>query len=404
MAVDGGAPAPRRRRLLRRHRAAEPGLQPRARDARARTACWSTRAARSARSPTHLPLSIGDGELAETADAVVSVPEIFAYWLQGGRIDVGFLGAAQIDRFGNLNSTVIGDYDRPKVRLPGRRRRARDRAARAARSSSCSARRRARSSSGSTSARARASASRPSSPTSACSSRTRAARADADARAPASPPTTRARRPAGSCESPTSSRDGAAADRRGADGAARAGPRPAKMRRMRTRLAEIPTPSARTRRTTTRTTARRSLRAPRKPLLLLPAHAVRADRARLRRRRARPARRRPDAAARAASRSASGSSSAAASLDDGRPPDPRRARRDLAGERGRPLRPRGRPAPRAARPELRAARAAAHRRRRPLPLRHDQAGRLSVAATTRTPGGPRTSTSRSSAARSPTGS
>jgi glutaconate CoA-transferase subunit B len=69
--------------------------------------------------PEHLPLSIGDGELAETADAVVSVPEIFSYWLQGGRIDVGFLGAAQIDRYGNLNSTVIGDYDRPKVRLPG---------------------------------------------------------------------------------------------------------------------------------------------------------------------------------------------------------------------------------------------------------------------------------------------
>jgi glutaconate CoA-transferase, subunit B len=69
--------------------------------------------------PEHLPLSIGDGELAETADAVVSVPEIFGYWLQAGRVDVGFLGAAQIDRFGNLNSTVIGDYDRPKVRLPG---------------------------------------------------------------------------------------------------------------------------------------------------------------------------------------------------------------------------------------------------------------------------------------------
>ena len=69
--------------------------------------------------PTHLPLSIGDGELAETADAVVSVPEIFAYWLQGGRIDVGFLGAAQIDRFGNLNSTVIGAYETPTVRLPG---------------------------------------------------------------------------------------------------------------------------------------------------------------------------------------------------------------------------------------------------------------------------------------------
>jgi glutaconate CoA-transferase, subunit B len=69
--------------------------------------------------PATLPLSIGDGELAETADSVVPVPEIFAYWLQGGRIDVGFLGAAQIDRFGNLNSTVIGGYERPKVRLPG---------------------------------------------------------------------------------------------------------------------------------------------------------------------------------------------------------------------------------------------------------------------------------------------
>jgi glutaconate CoA-transferase, subunit B len=69
--------------------------------------------------PTLPPLSIGDGELAETADAVVSVPEIFAYWLQGGRIDVGFLGAAQIDRHGNLNSTVIGDYEAPRVRLPG---------------------------------------------------------------------------------------------------------------------------------------------------------------------------------------------------------------------------------------------------------------------------------------------
>jgi glutaconate CoA-transferase, subunit B len=69
--------------------------------------------------PTRLPLSIGDGDLAETADSVVPVPEIFNYWLQGGRIDVGFLGAAQIDRHGNLNSTVIGPYDAPKVRLPG---------------------------------------------------------------------------------------------------------------------------------------------------------------------------------------------------------------------------------------------------------------------------------------------
>jgi glutaconate CoA-transferase subunit B len=69
--------------------------------------------------PEELPLSIGDGELAETADAVVPVPEMFAYWVQGGRIDVGFLGAAQIDRHGNLNSTVIGDYEHPSVRLPG---------------------------------------------------------------------------------------------------------------------------------------------------------------------------------------------------------------------------------------------------------------------------------------------
>ena len=69
--------------------------------------------------PTELPLSIGDGELAETADVVVSVPEMFAYWLQGGRVDIGFLGAAQLDRYGNLNSTVIGTYDEPKVRLPG---------------------------------------------------------------------------------------------------------------------------------------------------------------------------------------------------------------------------------------------------------------------------------------------
>ncbi|WP_410624191.1 CoA-transferase subunit beta [Amycolatopsis sp. cmx-8-4] len=70
--------------------------------------------------PSRLPLSIGDGELAETSDAVVSVPEIFNYWLQPGRIDVGFLGAAQLDKFGNINTTVIGsDYHDPKVRLPG---------------------------------------------------------------------------------------------------------------------------------------------------------------------------------------------------------------------------------------------------------------------------------------------
>ena len=69
--------------------------------------------------PDVLPLSIGDGELCETALTTVSVPEIFRYWLQGGRISVGFLGGAQVDRFGNLNSTVIGDYRKPKVRLPG---------------------------------------------------------------------------------------------------------------------------------------------------------------------------------------------------------------------------------------------------------------------------------------------
>lgn len=69
--------------------------------------------------PDILPLSIGDGELAYRADLVVGVPEIFAYWLQAGRVDVGFLSAAQIDRFANLNSTVIGSYGKPKVRLPG---------------------------------------------------------------------------------------------------------------------------------------------------------------------------------------------------------------------------------------------------------------------------------------------
>ena len=69
--------------------------------------------------PTVLPLSIGDGELATTADTVVSTPEIFRYWLQGGRINIGFLGAAQIDRYANLNTTVIGPYAKPKTRLPG---------------------------------------------------------------------------------------------------------------------------------------------------------------------------------------------------------------------------------------------------------------------------------------------
>ena len=69
--------------------------------------------------PSVLPLSIGDGELAETATSVIPLPEIFTHYLQRGRVDVGFLGAAQIDRHGNLNSTVIGDYQQPRVRLPG---------------------------------------------------------------------------------------------------------------------------------------------------------------------------------------------------------------------------------------------------------------------------------------------
>jgi len=69
--------------------------------------------------PDVLPLSIGDGELCETAMTTVSVPEMFRYWLQGGRITRGFLGAAQLDKFANINTTVIGPYDKPKVRLPG---------------------------------------------------------------------------------------------------------------------------------------------------------------------------------------------------------------------------------------------------------------------------------------------
>src|ERR1700686_732983 len=69
--------------------------------------------------PGVLPLSIGDGELCETALTTVSVAEMFRYWLQGGRMTVGFLGGAQIDRFANLNTTVIGPYDKPRTRLPG---------------------------------------------------------------------------------------------------------------------------------------------------------------------------------------------------------------------------------------------------------------------------------------------
>jgi glutaconate CoA-transferase subunit B len=69
--------------------------------------------------PARLPLSIGDPTIVTGATAVVSMFELFAFYLQGGLIDVGFLGAAQIDKFGNINTTVIGDYDAPKTRLPG---------------------------------------------------------------------------------------------------------------------------------------------------------------------------------------------------------------------------------------------------------------------------------------------
>jgi glutaconate CoA-transferase, subunit B len=69
--------------------------------------------------PDVLPLSIGDPELCETALTTVSVTEMFQYWLQAGRVSIGFLAAAQIDRFANINTTVIGDYRQPKVRLPG---------------------------------------------------------------------------------------------------------------------------------------------------------------------------------------------------------------------------------------------------------------------------------------------
>ncbi|HTX80051.1 MAG TPA: CoA-transferase, partial [Longilinea sp.] len=69
--------------------------------------------------PARLPLSIGDPTLVSGATAVCSMYDIFAFYLQRGNVDVGFLGGAQIDRFGNINATVIGEYDHPKVRLPG---------------------------------------------------------------------------------------------------------------------------------------------------------------------------------------------------------------------------------------------------------------------------------------------
>ena len=171
MAVEAARRLARRHGLLRRHRAAEPGREPRASHARAQGCVLVYESGTIGSKPAELPLSIGDGELAETADAVVSVPEMFAYWLQGGRIDVGFLGAAQIDRHGNLNSTVIGDYDAARrcgCRAAAARRRSRSASAT---SSSCSATRGARSSRSSTSRRASATTCASSSPISACSSR-----------------------------------------------------------------------------------------------------------------------------------------------------------------------------------------------------------------------------------------
>jgi glutaconate CoA-transferase subunit B len=69
--------------------------------------------------PSRLPLSIGDPTLVSGSIGTMSMVELFSYYLQGGRIEVGFLGGAQVDRFGNLNTTVISSYERPKVRLPG---------------------------------------------------------------------------------------------------------------------------------------------------------------------------------------------------------------------------------------------------------------------------------------------
>ena len=127
MAVEAARRLPRRHGLLRRDRAAvaSPPISRGRRTRPARVLVYESGTIGA--KPTELPLSIGDGELAETADVVVSVPEMFGYWLRGGRIDVGFLGAAQIDRFGNLNSTVIGDYDAPDGAAARCRRRARDR-------------------------------------------------------------------------------------------------------------------------------------------------------------------------------------------------------------------------------------------------------------------------------------
>ena len=114
----GGARAEERRRLFRRHRQPSAACNL-ARLTHAPGITLIYESGTLATKPNMLPLSIGDGELCETALTTVSVPEMFRYWLQGGRIKVGFLGGAQIDKYANLNTTVVGPYDKPKVRLPG---------------------------------------------------------------------------------------------------------------------------------------------------------------------------------------------------------------------------------------------------------------------------------------------
>ena len=113
--------------MLRRHRPAVDGGQPRPSAVRARAACSSTSRAASAPSRRACRCRSATASWPRPPTPWSSVPEIFAYWLQAGRIDVGFLGGAQLDRFANINSTVIGDYDESDDPAPGCRRRTRDR-------------------------------------------------------------------------------------------------------------------------------------------------------------------------------------------------------------------------------------------------------------------------------------
>ena len=106
--------------MLRRHRFTVDSCQPCPPPVPDRGRCLIYESGCIDSKPTRLPLSIGDGELAETSDAVVSVPEIFAYWLQAGRIDIGFLSGAQLDKYGNINSTVIGWSGRRRLACPAR--------------------------------------------------------------------------------------------------------------------------------------------------------------------------------------------------------------------------------------------------------------------------------------------